>query len=187
MIAAPMATAKSRSLKYKDLARSEAVIDRCLGADLFTRLGSETKALGDTQVRLGFSMGKGGLPRVDAKVVSECSLACQWCTESVPIELEVEFAALLVVGDAEMAYWSERFKADHAKIDLINVGETLNEVELVEDELLLSLPVQVCRDLQCANRPQRTFGQHEDEEGRKFEALEALKAQFRSGSAEGRE
>jgi uncharacterized metal-binding protein YceD (DUF177 family) len=187
MIAAPMATAKSRSLKYKDLARSEAVIDRCLGADLFARLGSETKELGDTQVRLNFSTGKGGLPRVDAQVMSECSLACQWCMESVPIELEAKFTALLVVDDAEMAYWSERFKADHAKIDLINVGEILNEAELVEDELLLSLPVQVCLDLQCANRPQRTFGQHEDEEGKKFKALEVLKAQFRTGAAEDRE
>lgn len=70
------------------------------------------------------------------KVSGEVELPCQRCLVSMPYKVEVERTLYLARNEAEM----ERLDA-LPDSDAIQAGETLNLVDLVEDEVLLSLPL----------------------------------------------
>lgn len=69
-------------------------------------------------------------------VSGKVELPCQRCLGSMPYEVEVERTLYLARNEAEM----ERLDA-LPDSDAIQAGETLNLVDLVEDEVLLSLPL----------------------------------------------
>jgi len=68
-------------------------------------------------------------------VSGEVELACQRCLGSMPYKVDVERTLYLARNEAEM----ERLDA-LPDSDAIQAGEILNLVDLVEDEVLLSLP-----------------------------------------------
>ena len=68
-------------------------------------------------------------------VSGEVGLTCQRCLGEMPYGVEVERTLYLARNEAEM----ERLDA-LPDSDAIQPGETLSLVELVEDEVLLSLP-----------------------------------------------
>ena len=70
------------------------------------------------------------------KVSGEVELPCQRCLGNMPYKVEVERTLYLARNEAEM----ERLDA-LPDSDAIQAGETLNLVDLVEDEVLLSLPL----------------------------------------------
>jgi len=63
-------------------------------------------------------------------------LPCQRCLGSMPYKVDVERTLYLARNEAEM----ERLDA-LPDSDAIQAGEALNLVDLVEDEVLLSLPL----------------------------------------------
>jgi len=69
-------------------------------------------------------------------VSGEVELTCQRCLGSMPYKVEVERTLYLARNEAEM----ERLDA-LPDSDAIQAGESLNLVDLVEDEVLLSLPL----------------------------------------------
>jgi len=69
-------------------------------------------------------------------VSGEVELSCQRCLGSMPYKVEVERTLYLARNEAEM----ERLDA-LPDSDAIQAGESLNLVDLVEDEVLLSLPL----------------------------------------------
>jgi len=69
-------------------------------------------------------------------VSGEVELTCQRCLGSMPYKVEVERTLYLARNEAEM----ERLDA-LPDSDAIQAGETLNLVDLVEDDVLLSLPL----------------------------------------------
>jgi len=69
-------------------------------------------------------------------VSGEVELTCQRCLGSMPYKVEVGRTLYLARNEAEM----ERLDA-LPDSDAIQAGETLNLVDLVEDEVLLSLPL----------------------------------------------
>lgn len=69
-------------------------------------------------------------------VSGEVELPCQRCLGNMPYKVEVERTLYLARNEAEM----ERLDA-LPDSDAIQAGETLNLVDLVEDEVLLSLPL----------------------------------------------
>ncbi len=70
------------------------------------------------------------------KISGEAELPCQRCLVSMPYKVDVERTLYLARNEAEM----ERLDALPGS-DAIQAGETLNLVDLVEDEVLLSLPL----------------------------------------------
>lgn len=68
-------------------------------------------------------------------ISGETGLTCQRCLGEMPYRVEVERTLYLARNEAEM----ERLDA-LPDSDAIQPGETLSLVELVEDEVLLSLP-----------------------------------------------
>ena len=71
-------------------------------------------------------------------VSGEVELPCHRCLVSMPYKVEVERTLYLARNEAEM----ERLDA-LPDSDAVQAGETLNLVDLVEDEVLLSLPLSV--------------------------------------------
>ncbi|HEX7971143.1 MAG TPA: YceD family protein [Thiobacillus sp.] len=69
-------------------------------------------------------------------VSGELGLTCQRCLGDLPYAVEVERTLYLARNEAEM----ERLDA-LPDSDAIQAGETLGLVELIEDEVLLSLPL----------------------------------------------
>lgn len=70
------------------------------------------------------------------EVSGEVQLTCQRCLGSMPYTVDVERTLYLARNEAEM----ERLDA-LPDSDAIQAGETLSLVDLVEDEVLLSLPL----------------------------------------------
>ncbi|OGU20977.1 MAG: hypothetical protein A2580_02495 [Hydrogenophilales bacterium RIFOXYD1_FULL_62_11] len=71
-------------------------------------------------------------------VSGEVKMTCQRCLNGMPYTVDLERTLYLARNEAEM----ERLDALPGS-DAIQAGETLSLVELVEDEVLLSLPVAV--------------------------------------------
>jgi uncharacterized protein len=73
---------------------------------------------------------------LDVSVSGEVGLTCQRCLGSMPYTVQIERTLYLARNEAEL----ERLDA-LPDSDAIQPGEALSLVELVEDEVLLSLPL----------------------------------------------
>lgn len=81
-------------------------------------------------------MDQRGSLSLQLAVSGEVQLTCQRCLGSMPYKVEVERTLYLARNEAEM----ERLDA-LPDSDAIQAGEILSLVDLVEDEVLLSLPL----------------------------------------------
>ena len=171
------------SLSYRELAKAEAVVKRVVSSDDLVRLSQATVAVGATHAEFSFGFTDKGRPSVTAEIASEASLACQWCLEPKGIALSAKFAAVLAQNEDQARQWSEDgLNGAPPAPDVIVAGTEFDAVRLIEDELILSLPNQVCIDQKCPNRPESQFGDADEngEAGKRdnpFAVLEALKSE----------
>lgn len=182
MIAAAMATPNPR--KYRELAKAGTIIERMIPASDLGRLAQATVAIGETRATFSFIESEQGIPEVKARVESEVSIACQWCLEPRPSELVCEYRAVLARDEAQASAWVEQRQGSNndpesQPPEVLVAGIEFDAVQLVEDELLLALPQQVCRDEACPDRPEQEYvapGEEIDEAlAGPFAALAALK------------
>jgi uncharacterized protein len=92
---------------------------------------------GEVTFRLGGYKDDGGEPMLHLEVSGLIPLACQRCLEAVPFDLDVDSLLELVPAGAEL---SQDELEDDTR-DFLPVERELDVVELVEDEILLALPV----------------------------------------------
>ena len=92
---------------------------------------------GEVAYRLRGFKGDSGEPMLHLEVSGLLPLACQRCLEAVPFDLEVDSLLELVPAGAEL---SQDELEDDTR-DFLPVERELDVVELVEDEILLALPV----------------------------------------------
>lgn len=110
--------------------------------------------------------------RADTRV----ALECQRCLQPVVVALDARRSFLFVAGEAQAAELDAEFDDD-----VLALTRSLDTLELVEDELLLALPL-VPRHERCdmpehaAAEPHAVPG---DERPNPFAALEALKGRTR--------
>ena len=81
--------------------------------------------------------GDGGEPMLHLEVSGIIPLACQRCLEAVPCDLDVDSLLELIPEGSEL---SQDELEDDTR-DFLPVVRELDVVELVEDEILLALPV----------------------------------------------
>ena len=182
MIAAAMATRKSSVPLYADLARAGASISRAIQPDSCPRLGEAVLRVEQISARLEFAVDADQRPVISGQVSAEITMACHLCTQPVALAVAAPVEGALAMNEAQAQAWQEQDSA----LSIIEVsGQTLDVVELVEDELLLKLPLRVCSDEACENRPQLGYGpsdaevrgfaaQHEEDSGNPFAALAQL-------------
>ncbi len=96
-----------------------------------------TELSGELSFRLQGRVGSRGEPLLHVAVSGVLPLICQRCLESIGFDLCVDTLLELVPEGGEM---SQDELEDDTR-DFLPVVKALNVVELVEDEVLLSLPV----------------------------------------------
>ena len=92
---------------------------------------------GGISFRLEGYRGRQGESLLQLEVSGELPLACQRCLETVPFDLEIDNLLQLVPEGAEL---SQDELEDDTR-DFLPVARELDVAELVEDEILLALPV----------------------------------------------
>lgn len=92
---------------------------------------------GEVHATLVFTT-RAGVPCLDGRVQAELELECQRCLENVTTRVEGAFHFGLVSNEDEMALLPAEFEPL-----LVSEGEQ-SLIDIIEDELILSLPI-VCR------------------------------------------
>jgi uncharacterized protein len=131
---------------------------------------------GEIQVKLEFSISEEGKRAVAGHAFAELSLICQRCLEpvSVPVESDISLA---IVWDEEAA------KALPQHFEPWIVGEgTADFYDMIEEELLLSLPAVAYHQEACIDSKFYSSGQPVEAKKEKnpFQMLEQLKSSPKS-------
>ena len=113
---------------------------------------------------------RAGTPCLDGRVQAELELRCERCLEPVKQRIDSEFRFGLVRSDEEAELLPREFEpllVTHAEQSL---------VELVEDELLLSLPLVARHDEECSEilQKHKQDDEAQQETHRPFAALKDL-------------
>src|SRR5262245_19654047 len=130
---APMPTLPQRPLDALGLARSGAIVERAFPVAAFGRLRDRlAEPTGTARVRAAFRLA-GRWPAAELDVEADVALTCQRCLG--PLRRRLESQSQLVFADegsAELPEGYEVVGGDPQALDL---------AALVEDELLLALPI----------------------------------------------
>ncbi|MCR9261353.1 MAG: YceD family protein [Pseudomonadaceae bacterium] len=162
---------------YVELAKAGSKIAREVPAQSCLRLAAECKSVQSVKTELAFGWDKKSRIAVSGQAEADVELHCQLCIEPVTRHLQASVEGVLARSEIEAQAWKE----EDDQLDIIVVsGPGLDILELIEDELLLRLPSQVCVDRLCANRPALSYGEDEGpatDTYKPFAALAELKQQ----------
>lgn len=96
-----------------------------------------TGAEGEIAWKLAGLVGERGQPRLRLEVTGRLPLRCQRCLETVVETLTIDSLLELIAEDAEPT--QEELEDD--RLDFLPVGQTLDLTALIEEEILLALPI----------------------------------------------
>jgi len=145
-----MNTVKSDQLNIVEMAKRQARLAADIDGDLLPRLQAASLSLAGTSGSVEFSFGELRQPLATGHAQAQVTLACQRCGLPVQRDLEAQFVLYLA---------SQAAAADMAQdidVRVVSQGQ-ISLAELVEDELLLALPLQVCELSDCKNMPALEF------------------------------
>lgn len=125
-----------------------------LALSQFPRLCAElAEARGDVRVRLRFEREEGGLRAMGGEMQTELALTCQRCLQPLPLPVETKFRLALLTAADDPDLLPEQMEAVTLNSAQVNV------LELLEDELLLCLPIAPRhRGAEKCAAPQRRAG-----------------------------
>ncbi|MCW8127172.1 YceD family protein [Microbulbifer halophilus] len=170
----PSTTALPRSVDARKLVLREQRLVGMLPAAELERLSAAVESVdGDIRAELEFARDLGGYLAASGKLGFSVHLECQRCLQPVPKDVEAEFRWGIV--------WSEeQGKALPRDLDpVMQNGDELDLYQVLEDEILLNLPMVAYHDEECVPRDRFHFGGEsggEDEQRENpFKVLEQLK------------
>ena len=136
-----LSRSRSRLKRISDsfaFAREGRVLEGTLAVSSLERLQDLlAEASGELTYRIEGLKGERGQSMLHLVVGGEIPLACQRCLEEIHFELDVDSLLELVPADVELS--QEELEDDTR--DFLPVAGELDVAELVEDEVLLALPV----------------------------------------------
>lgn len=144
-------------------ARSAGVLKGRLGMDSLPRLAQSGCSGAALDFILSGEMNERGKPGLRLAVTGSVRLECQRCLGEVEWPLRIETQLELAVAEAEML-------AADDDIDRVVASHDMNVAALVEDEVILALPM-VPKHERC----QAAAGADGDSKPSAFQALAALK------------
>lgn len=139
-------------------------------------LDATESSAGNVQVRLEFKISEEGKRAVIGQAAAELSLICQRCLEPVTVPVESNIS-LAIVWDEEAA------KALPQHFDPWITGEGAADFyDMIEEELLLSLPAVAYHDEPCIDNKLYSSGKPVEAKKEKnpFQVLEQLKSSPKS-------
>lgn len=133
------------------LARRGASLERQVDVAELPRFAALCQASSGVRVRLRFFLDAQGRTRMEGSLAAELRLQCHRCLAPVPAALRANFSVAIVRDGNE----ADRLGRKLAVLHLAGQDATLGE--LIEDELILSLPQRPCMDAACPQAPPRAF------------------------------
>ncbi len=144
--------ARTDAVSPYELARKGGQFSGEIPLAAFPRLKSLVLGDGSVAIELGFTRDDEGRSRVRGRAVFAPTLQCQRCLEPVVRDLDVAIDLCVVRSEEQAAELAEQFDTFVLSDDDVSI------VDLVEDDLLLGLPSQVCKAYDaCPNRPELHF------------------------------
>jgi uncharacterized protein len=144
--------ARTDAVSPHELARKRGLFNGEIPIAAFPRLSPLVLADTMVSVSLAFSRDDEGRTRVEGEARLMPTLQCQRCLEPVERALTVPIDLCVVTSDAQAAEVAEELEPYVLTEDDVSI------VDLIEDDLLLALPVQVCEEYeQCPRRPDLSY------------------------------
>ncbi len=143
MIAPAMKTRQQEALRYVELAQRGARVERVLGGEDLPRFSQVVEGDIAVEVALTFSRDEASRPCVQGSFRARSDMLCRRCSEVLPHELTGDFE-LTIVGDDATA---SMLGGEHDV--LLAESEMLEAAEILEDELLMCMPDQLCPHGAC--------------------------------------
>jgi uncharacterized protein len=166
-----MQTQMPETLNFVRQVELNRTIDGVYPLSKFARLGETLLSnQGDVTVKLEFSY-KVGFACLTGRVSANALVECQRCLKPMETELAGSFKFALVRSEDEFELLPEEFEP------YLLEGEEQSIIDLIEDELLLSLPMVTVHDNACSvfMTKQEEAMKAEKEASHPFAALKALK------------
>lgn len=146
----------------------------------FVRLSEVAKVLGEyVDVTIECGVDQQDLVVIKGSVKTDLELTCQRCGKGLPHHAETEFTYTPVRNAAEES--EEPIPEAYDEIELDEYG-SINLVQLVEDELMLALPIVAMHDPKDCDITEKdmTFGElapeaTEEKKSNPFDVLKQLK------------
>ena len=139
-----------------DLARAGAQFERQLAGDRFVRLQELTEAVDELQVTFRFELDQQNRPEVHVRGSVQLELPCQWCLMAQAYPLDMEFSSTIAPSEAVASEW---YSSDPPVNPVVVLeDDVFDALTLLEDELILLVPAQVCEDATCVRRPATEYG-----------------------------
>ncbi len=145
--------ARTDAVSPHELARKRGLFTGEIPIAAFPRLGSLVLGGGGVSISLTFRHDDEGRCRVQGYSKVTLDLQCQRCLAPVPHTLNVQIDLCVVASDAQADALADELEP------FVLEEEEVAIVDLVEDDLLLALPTQVCLayDADCPNRPELDY------------------------------
>lgn len=126
----------SQSINPLRLAKSGKRIEGSLQLDTFERLkGDLLENTGELKYSLAFDIDGSGLCVIESKIDTQVKLKCQRCLNPVVVDIDKSSLLALVSSKDEIDNLAKELEPLQLE------GETVSVGELIEDELLLSIPI----------------------------------------------
>ena len=134
-----MSSLLPRQIDPHRLADKEGYLQGEIVAAELNRLGETAELLSARiPVSLEFKREAEGRLTISGQVSAEVELTCQRCMAPTPVKLKAEFSLVMVGSEQEATHLPDEFDPI-----ICRSGERLNLNTIVEDELLLAMPIVV--------------------------------------------
>lgn len=107
-----------------------------------SRLSEVVKNLEEAKAELKFFWDEQKRLRVTGQILAQMNILCERCLEPMPLSLNVDINAAVVWNEDQATQLSSELEP------WIGVEERINAHELLEDELLLALPIMPAHEQQ---------------------------------------
>jgi uncharacterized protein len=140
---------------------------------------------GSVEAELSFGIGEQRILYVAGNIKAKVENICQRCLDAVPVSVDCELNLAIQWEDSDLERLPSRFDPW-----IVDEGPT-DIYQVIEDEILLSLPIVSYHNNECV--PSTLFSSGEEEASKviaaapstnPFAALEGLKESLQSGSSE---
>jgi uncharacterized protein len=144
--------ARTDAVSPHELARKRGLFNGEIPIAAFPRLSSLVLADTMVSVNLAFTRDDDGRTRVEGQATLVPTLQCQRCLEPVERALSVPIDLCVLATDAQAAEVGGELDT------FVLTEDDVSIVDLVEDDLLLALPIQVCEAYEeCPRRPDLSY------------------------------
>ncbi len=144
----------SKSADPFELARQGSLLEGSPAPADMARLAPSLAADGgEVEARLACNRDAAGQAFVAGHVAARLPLVCQRCLEPVAVDVEADFRLALVESESEIARLGEEYEP------LMVEGRSVRPLDIVEDELILALPLAPMHAEPCGTRVREHEGE----------------------------